>query len=56
MKSESQNHKGKKIYAREFHAVQDNETILAYDVENTRLIQLNDLELNVLNSFDEFGL
>jgi uncharacterized protein len=51
MKTESQNqkHKEKKIYAREFHAIRDNGSILAYDVENIRLVQLNELELSVLD-------
>ena|GEM_PF-1535447 len=55
MKSKSQNqkHKEKKIYAREFHAARDKETIIAYDVENIRLVQLNELELSVLNCLNE---
>jgi len=42
--------KEKKIYGREFHAVRDNSTILAFDIENVRIIELDDLELGVLNS------
>jgi uncharacterized protein len=55
MRAESRNHKSKEkeIYAREFHPVRDNETILAYDVENVRIIQLNDLESRVLNNIKE---
>jgi uncharacterized protein len=45
--------KEKKIYAREFHLIKDNETILAYDIENIRLIELNELELSVLDKTTE---
>jgi uncharacterized protein len=53
MKSQSLNRSEKKIYAREFHPVKENETILAYDVENTRIIQLSDIESSVLNNIKE---
>lgn len=42
-----------KIYAREFHVLRDNGTILAFDIENVRLVQLNELELKVLNKVKE---
>jgi uncharacterized protein len=53
MTSQNHKHNKKKIYAREFHAVQDNGTILAFDVENIRLIQIDDLELRVLKHIKE---
>ncbi|NIM13371.1 MAG: radical SAM protein [Candidatus Aminicenantes bacterium] len=53
MRAESRYGKEKQIYAREFHTVKDNETIVTYDVENTRLIQLDDLEACVLKSITE---
>lgn len=53
MASQHRNHNEKKIYAREFHTIQDNETILAYDVENIRLIHINGLELRVLEHIKE---
>lgn len=42
-----------KIYAREFHAIKNNKDILALDIENIKLIQLNDIELAVLNGIKE---
>ena len=45
--------KNKKIYAREFHEIRDNDTALVFDIENVRLIQVNDLELGVLNQIKE---
>jgi uncharacterized protein len=53
MKPQFHNFEEKKIYAREFHPVRDNKTILAYDIENTRIIQLNELESRVLNKIKE---
>lgn len=50
---QSQKHTEKKIYAREFQAIRDNDTILVFDIENSRLIKLNGLELSVLNNIKE---
>ncbi len=55
MKAESKNrhHDENKMYAREFHAIKDKKTILAYDIENIRLIKLNGLEFSVLKNVKE---
>ena len=49
----TQKHVEKKMYPREFHTIRDSDTILAFDIENARLIKLNDLELRVLNKAKE---
>jgi uncharacterized protein len=43
----------KKLYAREFHPIKDKETILVYDIENFRLIELNEIELSVLDNIKQ---
>jgi uncharacterized protein len=50
---ELQNHEDKSVFAREYHTINGQETILVYDVENTRLIQLSDLEWRVLETVKE---
>lgn len=41
------------LYAKKIHTIKDKATILAYDIEKIKLIQLNDLELRVLKSIEE---
>jgi uncharacterized protein len=50
MNSQSKNLGEKKLYAKEFHIIRDNDTTLAYDIENSRLLELNDLELSILKN------
>ena len=40
----------KKIHSAEFHVVRSPDAILAYDVENSNVIEINDVELKVLES------
>ncbi len=49
----SQDNKEIKMYAGEYHVIRDDDTFLAYDVENVRLIKLKGIELRVLNNIRE---
>jgi uncharacterized protein len=56
MKSQYPHESEKNLYPVEFHPVKENGAILVYDVEEVRLIKLNDLEFEIVEELNETPL